>query len=96
MTLVKLKSEGKVLVQVLLAQIPFLHQPCHSKIIHFCPSNLRPSAIFIQDALGWIMFVGMAMAKYWDVDWELYSKVEDHYTHLRDSKDFDHMDVEIL
>ena len=42
------------------------------------------------------MFVGMAMAKYWDVDWELYSKVEDHYTHLRDSKDFDHMDVEIL
>ncbi len=43
-------------------------------------------------SLGWIMFVGMAMAKYWDVDWELYSKVENHYEYLKNSIDFDHMD----
>lgn len=32
------------------------------------------------------------MAKYWDVDWELYSKVENHYEYLKNSIDFDHMD----
>ena len=34
----------------------------------------------------------MAIAKYWDEDWELYSKVEDRYKYLRDHIDFDHMD----
>ncbi|MCE6983293.1 hypothetical protein EI534_39295, partial [Pseudomonas frederiksbergensis] len=43
-------------------------------------------------SLGWIMYVGMALAKYWDEDWELYSKVENHYEYLRDRIDFDHMD----
>ena len=38
------------------------------------------------------MFIGMAIAKYWDEDWELYSKVEDLYKYLRDHIDFDHMD----
>lgn len=39
-----------------------------------------------------MMFVGMAIAKYWDTDWELYSKVDDLYKYLRDQRDFDHMD----
>ncbi len=38
------------------------------------------------------MFVGMAIAKYWDEDWELYGKVENLYIYLRDRIDFDHMD----
>lgn len=43
-------------------------------------------------ALGWIMYVGMAVAKYWDEDWEVYSKVENLYVYLRDKTDFDHTD----
>lgn len=42
------------------------------------------------------MYIGMAVAKYWDEDWELYSKVEDIYKYLRDRIDFDHMDDYIL
>lgn len=38
------------------------------------------------------MYVGMAVAKYWDEDWELYSKVGDLYKYLRDRIDFDHLD----
>ena len=49
----------------------------------YLPDAMREFSKYPTVALGWIMFVGMAMAKYWDVDWELYSKVEDHYTHLR-------------
>ena len=43
-------------------------------------------------AFGWIMYVGMALAKYWDVEWSTYSKVTDLYAYLRDRIDFDHMD----
>ena len=47
-------------------------------------------------ALGWMMFVGMAVDKYWDVEWEIYSKVDDLYLYLRDRIDYDHMDDYIL
>lgn len=47
-------------------------------------------------SLGWMMFIGMAVAKYWDVEWEIYSKVPDLYVYLRDRVDFDHMDDYIL
>lgn len=49
--------------------------------------NQYPTVVF-----GWMMYVGMAAAKYWDEDWELYNKVENLYTYLRDRIDFDHMD----
>ena len=47
-------------------------------------------------ALGWMMFIGMALAMYWDVEWEVYGKVPDLYLYLRDRIDFDHMDDYIL
>ncbi len=58
----------------------------------YLPDAMREFGKYPTVSLGWIMFVGMALAKYWDEDWELYSKVEDHYKYLRDSIDFDHMD----
>ena len=47
-------------------------------------------------SLGWMMFIGMALAKYWDVEWDTYSKVPDLYIYLRDRIDYDHMDDYIL
>lgn len=58
----------------------------------YLPDAMREFSKYPTVALGWIMFVGMAVAKYWDEDWELYSKVENLYTYLRDRIDFDHMD----
>ncbi len=43
-------------------------------------------------SLAWMMYTGMALAKYWDTDWQLYSQVDDLYSYLRDQRDFDHMD----
>ena len=48
----------------------------------YLPDAMREFNQYPTVALGWIMFVGMALAKYWDKDWELYSKVEDHYNCL--------------
>lgn len=58
----------------------------------YLPDAMREFTKYPTVALGWIMFVGMAVAKYWDEDWELYSKVDNLYTYLRDRIDFDHMD----
>lgn len=43
-------------------------------------------------ALGWAMYLGMAVARFWDDDWEVYSKVPDLYVHIRDKRGFDYMD----
>ena len=58
----------------------------------YLPDAIREVAKYPTVSLGWIMYVGMALAKYWDEDWELYSKVENHYEYLRDRIDLDHMD----
>lgn len=58
----------------------------------YLPDAMREFGKYPTVSLGWIMFVGMAIAKYWDEDWELYGKVDDLYKYLRDRIDFDHMD----
>lgn len=58
----------------------------------YMPDAIREFNSYPTVAFGWIMYVGMAIAKYWDADWETYGKVEDLYKHLRDQVDFDHMD----
>lgn len=58
----------------------------------YLPDAIREFTQYPTVSLGWIMFVGMALAKYWDEDWELYSKVDDLYQYLRNRIDFDHMD----
>ena len=62
----------------------------------YLPDGMREFRDYPTVSLGWMMFVGMAIAKYWDTDWELYSKVDDLYKYLRDQRDFDHMDDYIL
>ena len=58
----------------------------------YLPDAMREFGKYPTCSLGWIMYVGMAVAKYWDEDWEIYSKVDDLYKYLRDRIDFDHMD----
>lgn len=46
-------------------------------------------------ALGWAMYLGMAVAAYWDKDWEYYSLLPNIYETLRDRRGFDCMDEAI-
>lgn len=62
----------------------------------YLPDAMREFQDYPTVSLGWAMFIGLAVAKYWDQDWELYSKVEDLYKHLCSAIDFDHMDEYIL
>ena len=83
---------SKDLVDQHLPEAPDLEQLWAKVGESYLPDALREFYKYPTVSLGWIMFVGMALAKYWDEDWELYGKVEDHYKYLRDRIDFDHMD----
>lgn len=58
----------------------------------YLPDGTREFAEWPTVSLGWMMYVGMALAKYWDEDWALYNKVENLYTYLRDRRGYDQMD----
>ncbi|MDE6811805.1 MAG: hypothetical protein K2J15_05580 [Muribaculaceae bacterium] len=49
-------------------------------------------------SLGWIMFVGMAFAVYWDEDWEKYSKDTGAqlYIKIKEAKGYDELDDYVL
>lgn len=58
----------------------------------YLPDGVREFNDYPMASLGWMLYVGMAVAKFWDIDWESYSKMENLYAHLRDKKGYDNMD----
>lgn len=64
----------------------------------YLPNGVREYADYPVVSLGWVMFIGMAFARYWDDDWEKYSKEggKGLYLSLRDASGYDNMDDYIL
>ena len=62
----------------------------------YLPDGARGFANYPVASLGWMMFVAMAVTKFWDVDWERYDKVDDLYLMLRDKRGYDNLDEYIL
>lgn len=64
----------------------------------YLPDGAKEYAEYPVVSLGWMMFVGMALAKYWDTDWEKFSKEGGSllYRSLRDARGYDNMDDYIL
>lgn len=58
----------------------------------YIPDAVKEIAKYPTVALGWAMYLGMAVANYWDTDWEVYGQVENLYLHLRDKRGFDYLD----
>ena len=62
----------------------------------YLPDGAREFNLYPIASLGWMMFIGMAVTKYWDADWEKYGKIDDLYTPLRDKRGYDHLDEYIM
>ena len=62
----------------------------------YLPDGAREFANYPVASLGWMMFIGMAVAKFWDEDWQKYDGIEDLYLYLRDKRGFDNLDEYIL
>ena len=55
----------------------------------YIPDGIREFNDFPSASFGWMMYIGMAVAKFWDAEWEIYSKIEDLYAYMRDKRGYD-------
>ena len=58
----------------------------------YVADSIKEIAKYPNVALGWAMYVGMAVAKFWDEDWNIYSSKENLYEYLRDKRGYDYLD----
>ena len=58
----------------------------------YIPDGIREFNDFPSASLGWMMYIGMAVVKFWDLEWEIYSKIENLYAFMRDKRGYDSMD----
>ena len=58
----------------------------------YIPDGIREFQDYPSASLGWMMYIGMAVAKLWDTEWEIYSKLDDLYAYLRDKRGYDSLD----
>ena len=91
-----LRAEGKV--DEILPDCPDLDERWNDVAKAYLPDGLREFQQYPICSLGWIMLVGMALARFWDEDWEKYADQsgETLYTDLRDARGYDNLDDYIL
>jgi hypothetical protein len=58
----------------------------------YIPDGIREFQNYPSASLGWMMYIGMAVAKMWDTEWQIYSHIENLYAYLRDKRGYDAMD----
>lgn len=58
----------------------------------YLPDGIREFQDFPSASLGWMMYIGLAVAKMWDTEWEIYGNIEDLYAYMRDKRGYDAMD----
>lgn len=85
-------------VDKILPITPDIEEMWNSVLYAYLPDGIREFQEYPTVSLGWMMFMGMAVAKYWDLDWETYGKEggKSIYERLRDEKGFDNFDDNIL
>ncbi len=62
----------------------------------YLPDGIREIAQYPTVSLGWMMYIGMAVAHMWDKDWALLQKQPDAYLWLQQPRGFDAMDEHIV
>ena len=83
---------SKGMVDTRLPEAPDLEELWTQICKSYLPDGIREFANYPTASIGWMMFIGMAVAKYWDVEWDVYSKVPDLYKYLLSKSDFDNLD----
>ena len=58
----------------------------------YIPDGIKEFNEFPSASLGWMMYIGMAVAKFWDEEWETYSNQDDLYIYMKNKRGYDAMD----
>lgn len=83
---------NKKIIGERLPETPDISEMWERMVETYCADAVKEIAKYPTVALGWAMYLGMGIAKYWDDDWETYSKHPNLYEHIRDIRGFDYMD----
>ena len=75
-----------------LPECPDVEEKWEEMAKAYIPDGIREFNDFPSASLGWMMYIGMAVAKFWDLEWEIYSNIEDLYAFMRDKRGYDSMD----
>ena len=76
-----------------LPDAPDIEDRWESICMAYLPDGVREFSGYPTVSLGWMMFIGMAVAKMWDEDWEMYSRFENIYASiLLKGRGYDNMD----
>ena len=79
-----------------LPQCPDVEEKWHDISRSYLPDGVREYQEYPVVSLGWMMLIGMAMAYYWDTDWEGNAKRTDFYEQLRDKNGYDNLDDTVI
>ncbi len=58
----------------------------------YIPDGAREFRNYPVASIGWMMYIGMAVAKMWDDEWRIYSQIPDLYAYMRDKRGYDALD----
>lgn len=87
---------GLDLVDKRLPECPDL-DACRNQLLEaYLPDGVREFNAYPTVSLGWMMFLGMAWAEFWDKDWSRYAAEPQLYEQVRDVRGYDCMDEYIL
>ena len=75
-----------------LPECPDVEEKWEEIVKAYIPDGIREFNDYPTASLGWMIYIGMAVAKYWDTEWETYSKVPDLYAYMRDKRGYNSMD----
>lgn len=62
----------------------------------YMPDGIKEFQNYPVTSLGWMMFIGMALAFYWDTDWEANAARTDYYERLREMNGYDNLDESVV
>ena len=79
-----------------LPECPDVEEKWETIVQSYIPDGIKEFQDYPSASLGWMMYIGMAIARYWDSEWEVKSKQTDLYTYMRNQRGYDNMDEYIL
>ncbi len=75
-----------------LPEAPDIEERWEKICMDYLPDGVREFQHYPTASLGWMMFIGMAVAQMWDEDWAMYSQFNDLYAILVKGRGYDNMD----
>jgi len=86
----KMCISGGYLAEML--QTPDISEKWHEIAPFYVADAVKEISAYPIVSLGWAMYMGMAVAKFWDEDWSRYNAIENLYLLVRNQRGFDYLD----